>query len=361
MPSAEKSLRETLSPEERARPLEHTIDPGFVHRRAIEAVIGQSGMKAIDGMASRLPASLPDWERHLRTDHIYKDVLVKFCEVNGVPTLGELLAAGHGHLFCSTEHLLPCPEVLDSERVSSEIEPAGVSDYRIVLEFSTKHITSDTLRSDLSRGARLVSVIAVFNRKEGDCLFFRPLLMGWPWLRTEKPDWSAEIMWWGFDFFENFVEDFDEFSEVRYVPKPDSFEPMRNVSEESFKRCLAKILKDRTTNDWGGEQSDHYTAHLHLNGRRTTGAFLLKGPAKFTPMTLNHLGKNNDQIYRLAQEPAEVLFVQHCHDITPPVRATLRAFAVQPGRTRRYCLIDGRDSLWLLRAYDLLDEALGHA
>jgi hypothetical protein len=75
-------------------------------------------------------------------------------------------------------------------------------------------------------------------------------------------------------------------------------------------------------------------------------------------MGLNHLGKNNDQIYRLAQEPAQLLVVQHCHDILPPVRATLREFAVSPGATRRYCLIDGRDSLRLLAAYDKLNRAL---
>ena len=133
---------------------------------------------------------------------------------------------------------------------------------------------------------------------------------------------------------------------------------MRNVPERGFKSCLAKILADRITSDWGGEQSDHFKSNIHLSGRRTTAAFVLKGPAKFAPMTLNHLGKNNDQIYRLSQEPAEVLVVQHSHDITPPVRATLRAFAVQPGKARRYCLIDGRDSLWLLNAYSLLDEAM---
>lgn len=75
-------------------------------------------------------------------------------------------------------------------------------------------------------------------------------------------------------------------------------------------------------------------------------------------MTLNSLGKNNDQIVRLASSPAEVLVVQHCHDITPPVRDTLRAFAVQPSRPRRYCLMDGRDSLRLLKAYDKLERAL---
>jgi hypothetical protein len=75
-------------------------------------------------------------------------------------------------------------------------------------------------------------------------------------------------------------------------------------------------------------------------------------------MKLTHLGKNNDQIFRLSQEPAKVLIVQHSHDITPAVRATLRAFAVQPGNPRRYCFIDGRDTLWLLSAYGLLDYAM---
>ena len=75
-------------------------------------------------------------------------------------------------------------------------------------------------------------------------------------------------------------------------------------------------------------------------------------------MTLNQLGKNNDQIYRLAQEPAELLVVQHCHDITAAVRATLRAFTVTPGALRRYCLIDGKDSFKILKAYDKLEQAL---
>jgi len=75
-------------------------------------------------------------------------------------------------------------------------------------------------------------------------------------------------------------------------------------------------------------------------------------------MGLNHLGKNNDQIVRLAQEPAEILIVQHCHEIKPAVRSTLRAFAVRPFGSRRYCLIDGKDSLRFLLAYDLYENAL---
>jgi hypothetical protein len=75
-------------------------------------------------------------------------------------------------------------------------------------------------------------------------------------------------------------------------------------------------------------------------------------------MDLTHLGKKGDQILRLANEPADVLIVQHCHDILPVVRSTLRAFAVQPSRPRRFCCIDGRDTLRLLKAYGLYEKAL---
>ncbi len=51
--------------------------------------------------------------------------------------------------------------------------------------------------------------------------------------------------------------------------------------------------------------------------------------------------------------------VQHCHEIGTDVRATLRAFANALGPVRRrYCLIDGSDSLRLLTAYGKLEEAL---
>ena len=59
---------------------------------------------------------------------------------------------------------------------------------------------------------------------------------------------------------------------------------------------VAEIIGGNVPKDWGGENSDFYTAHLHLAGQRLSGAFLLKGPARFSPMQLNMLGKNNDQI-----------------------------------------------------------------
>ncbi len=68
-------------------------------------------------------------------------------------------------------------------------------------------------------------------------------------------------------------------------------------------------------------------------------------------MTMADLGKNGDQINRLFAEPAELLVLQHCHEITPPVRGTMRAFAEQMGNPRLFCLINGYDTLRLLKAY----------
>jgi hypothetical protein len=350
-------FRDNLTPETRALELQHTVDPGFVNKRAIATVIGDNGIQLVDHLISQLPR-LPDQLFEMRIAHVYTNVLLEFCKLHEIKTLGELLASGCGHMFCSTERLEPCENIYDVQRTKSVVVPAGQTDYQVILEYSTEHIFSDTQRMELHQGANL-SVIATFRRRTANTLVFYPLVIGLPWLKDQNdPAIENWAMWYGHEYFEHFVEDFDEFSAVTNISQPNDVEPMRLIKEHAFKECLATLLGDTTRADWGGEMSDHYTAHLHLRGRRVTGAFLLKGPARFSPMTLNHLGKNNDQIYRLAQEPADVLVVQHSHEITSPVRATLRAFAVQPGRPRRYCCIDGRDSLRLLQAYGLYNRAL---
>jgi hypothetical protein len=83
-----------------------------------------------------------------------------------------------------------------------------------------------------------------------------------------------------------------------------------------------------------------------------TAAFLLKGPANFREMTPDLLGKRADQIFRLSQSPAKLLIVQHCHQIGEAVRSTLRAFAVTPHNPRRYCLINGKETFSILKAYN---------
>lgn len=64
------NIREHLSIDERIQSVEYTIDPGFVHKRKIETIIGPTGMRMIDDAIRRLP-ELPDWQKEVRIDHIY--------------------------------------------------------------------------------------------------------------------------------------------------------------------------------------------------------------------------------------------------------------------------------------------------
>jgi hypothetical protein len=185
---------------------------------------------------------------------------------------------------------------------------------------------------------------------------FHPLLIGFPYL--VDPD-SGDLQWNLYtDYYRVYAEQFDEFSLASRAPVPATFDEMRRIPELIVKQALGRLLREATPNDWGGESSDFVTSHLHIAGRRVSAAFLLKGPAKFRPMSLSHLGKNSDQIVRLSHEPVDVLIVQHCHEILPQVVETLKVFATQPSRPRRYCLIDGRETLRILEAYGLLEEAM---
>jgi hypothetical protein len=85
-------------------------------------------------------------------------------------------------------------------------------------------------------------------------------------------------------------------------------------------------------------------------GRRIATALMFKGPAKFAPLTPAGLGKNGDQIDRLFSEPADLLLLQHCHEIKTALRGQMRAYAQEIGKLKLFCLIDGYDTMRLLRA-----------
>lgn len=356
MKNVDPSFRENSTTALRTAPLIHRIDPGFVNHRKIETLIKPEGMKFVDEAIARLPA-MPDWERSVRIGHIYTEAMQKYCKALGVESLEAVLINGRGRMFCSTESLAPCKDIYEKERVVSRCIPKGKYDLTVELEYSTHHVKADTLKSRLRKGG-VFCIIADVRGVLDDRLLCEPYIIGQPWVVEEGAQDKQDAVWFSFQLYENFIEDIDEFSEVRDEADPPSPEPMSAIKESAFKQCLAEILGDAVQSDWGGETSDYYSAHIHLAGRRTTAAFLLKGPAKYSPMQITHLGKNGDQIYRLSKEPAELLIVQHCHDILPAVRETLRVFAVQPSKAKRYCLIDGRDSLRLLRAYGLYDKAL---
>jgi hypothetical protein len=136
---------------------------------------------------------------------------------------------------------------------------------------------------------------------------------------------------------------------------------MKKVPEEHVKNSIAALLNEPAKSDWGGEENDHFSANATVAGRRCTAAFLLKGPTRFQEMTPAMCGKNGDQIYRLTKAGADISVVQHAHLIGAAVRETLRSMVVTPGRSRKFCAMDGQATYRLLKAYGLLPAPAGSA
>ena len=110
-------------------------------------------------------------------------------------------------------------------------------------------------------------------------------------------------------------EDIEQFGAMDKSWMPSNAELLRlaDISEHQVKELICRLLGEHEVpKDWGGEESDLFSARLTVAGTRQTGAFLLKGPSKFHPMTPSDLGKNADQIYRLFNIPADIFVVQHC-------------------------------------------------
>lgn len=350
-----KYFRENETPESRSLDAEFTIDPGFVHQRKIQTILGNKGTSIINNLVLKIPSNLQVGLKMIQINHIYKDVFLYWCKINGIKTFEEIYATKQGKIFCSVEQLNKCEEIYDSERVKVKLITRKVIPEDIFLEFTSSRVTSDTIRSRLAEGD-IFAIIAELKSYTNVEIIFDPIIIGSPWFENKEIDSTLDLSWYGYIYYENFIEDFKEFSKVKSIPPVsiDEIEILKSIPEKKIKKVFTELLGESPKNDWGGEQSDLFSSQIHLGYKRLTAAFLLKGPANFKPMSLNNLGKNNDQIVRLANEPADVLFIQHCHEVLPAVRSTLRAFAVQPGNPRRYCLIDGRDTLRILKAYDKL-------
>jgi hypothetical protein len=215
----QQSVREALTPEQRLLEVTHSIDPGFVNQRRIQTILGPEGRSLLDELIRKLP-ELPDGQRSIRIGHLYSDVMLAFCRRAGARSLEEVVATQTGKLFCSTEQLLGFSEIYDAnlERGLNLWSPPNDHDVRVEFHYSVRHITSDTLKGELYQGAKL-SIIGELHSFTGETAIFHPLIMGGPWMTPVDPKWRDEAMWWGFDFFENVVEDFEEFARLREFPK----------------------------------------------------------------------------------------------------------------------------------------------
>jgi hypothetical protein len=354
-----RDFAEHTTPEQRNKDLHHHIDPGFIHWRKCFWLIGAEGRSLYEKYAN----AGNDHFANVANGHLLVDIVLHVLAKAQVPTLSEVLVAPvEGQLFSSTEIVKGNRSFWKAKRPSNRILTAFPTRMRIMLEYGKEHIVSDTLRSELSHGENRLSIVGqVRSVVTNSNVVVHPLIIGSPWLdHPRNRDSGLDLgwlMWHGVTWFETFCDDIDEFQRVQTLPAPlveEWHSVMSVLPEVEVKSRIASILADGIQKDWGGEQHDHYSAHVHLSGRRTTAAFVFKGPSRFTPMTPAMLGKNADQIVRLASSSARLLVVQHSHEITDSVRLMLRAFAVAPHNPRRYCLIDGRDTFRILRAYNRL-------
>jgi hypothetical protein len=193
------SIRSSLDSVQRATTLRLTIDPGFVHYRSIQTLLGSSLMTMVDSAIGILPA-MPDTLRQIRINHIYAEALLRFCEYLKVPTLGELLANGRGRLVCSTEEFSACPEIYAGEkRVVSHWISNGEYDLAVEFHYSTRHICADTMRMVLNDGGA-VAIVAGSPEKRDGRLVLKPLLMGFPALLPDSTEPPFDIMWYSLNF-----------------------------------------------------------------------------------------------------------------------------------------------------------------
>ena len=343
-----------FSPDQRSKNPYHHIDPGFINYRKCLSAFGSAFVDAFD---SRKRPESDHWAK-LFNDHLFVDMVLAECRRRKVRSLAEVLQnLLVGEIFSSTEKLEGTEDVYGRSRAVNRVLLPYEYEKDVVLEFGTSHFVADTGKVEQSHEC-IVSIIGQLRGLEADRILLSPCIMGAPSLdhplNREIGIPAEQLIWYGFDWFETLPEDIDEFRDAQKVSLPDASDwipYMKSAAEATIKMKVAEWLGDATKKDWGGEQADHFTSSVHLSGRRTTAAFVLKGPAQFREMTPDMLGKRADQIYRLAGTPARLLIVQHCHDIGPAVRAMLRAFAVTPHDPRRYCLMDGKSTYRILKAY----------
>lgn len=343
-----------LTSRQRSLNLYHHIDPGFINYSKCYSILSR---EFIDFFEEHRNQGDDHWSK-LYNDHLIVDVVLRFCRNSQVPTLGEALQEPLlGTIISSTEELEGTEDVYTKERVRNRVLLPYDYEKEVWIEFSIRHFVADTGRVEQT-GKYKVSIIGIIRKVEDKEIVINPIIMGAPTfdhpLNRNAILSPTQLMWLGWDFYETFPEDIDQFSRIKDETDPDVEtwqEYMKSMPEAEVKRRFCNILGESPRTDWGGEQADHFSASVSLSGRRMTAAFLLKGPANFREMTPEMLGKRADQIYRLACTPARLLIVQHCHQIGEAVRATLRAFAVSPHDPRHYCLIDGKDTYKILKAY----------
>ncbi len=355
-------MKENLKKQE---PTNFDLTCWYINARRVIELVGAHNV-ADDLKPINALSDIDDAMRQSMALSVLKNQITEWIQASNPPTLGQLICSGNfkpntlfthfTNYYCKglsqvSEALHKNKPNIPMAEIYAKLDELGQK-RKIHFRYHHEHLTSASAWCNLS-GQKQLLVLGMATDIQKDRIEAIPWIIANP-----LPDLFRSCSIIGKHLqrrLEIHPDSIDNFSRVRDIPQPRSkkvLEQLRDIPENDVKQAFAEILSEQTVlKDWGGERSDLFTTHIKLNNERISTAIAFKGPAKFHPMTVADLGKNGDQIDRLFTEPADLLILQHCHEIMPPVRNMMRAYAQQMGNPRLCCIINGYDTWRILKAY----------
>jgi hypothetical protein len=336
------------------------LDSWFLHEKLILGLLHQHEIAVLQHQL-QMPGPGPSLDRAYRID-LFERAASAFLARADVPSLavshlhrelraGQLAWLDQPLTFRGTATALAAVERGRTGRATFSGPLATGENVRVYGEYNAERLTGSTSVGELTGRQRQFLLGYVHSMTAGE-IGLRPIVIARRWAR---PDPAAFKVW--DDTAHVWPSAVDQFGGVNFrlrLAKAD-LDVLRLIPEKKIKQAFAEIISEsEVPNDWGGEQFDLWSTVISVEGQRLRTAIAFKGPARFRPMTIASLGRNGDQIDRLAQTAADLMVVQHCHTITAPVVNMLKAYASNFRNPKRYMLIDGLDTIRILRHFGYL-------
>lgn len=229
------------------------------------------------------------------------------------------------------------------------------ADLKVEGLLDTERFTSASSHGHLSGRTQVLIIGQVTTAEES--IRIRPIFVGWESCGT---DGEQTIALASNEKREIHPSQVDNFSPVDWTRRITSAEidAVVETPEADVKRAIAALLNEfNVAPDWGGERSDVYSLNVRVKGEPMSSSWLLKGKSVRRRMTVADLGKNGDQLDRLASEQSRLLVIQsNCGQVSA-VRNTLGAYAHDMRNPRLFMSVDGDSTARILRHFDYFNKS----